>query len=68
MTMNDQSVVVHRLVATSPIATWNLGCVCDYRNGREGIAQLTFIVDAGDGCSSSFVVVLVSRIADPPAI
>ena len=35
MTMNNQSVVVRRLVATSLWATWHLGCVCDYGNRRE---------------------------------
>ena len=38
MTTNNQLVVVCRLVAMSLWATWNLGCVCDYRNGREAIA------------------------------
>ena len=38
MTTNSQSVVVRRLFATSLWATWHLGCLCGYGNGREGIA------------------------------
>ena len=62
MTTNNRSVVVRRLVATSLWATWQLGCMCDYGNGREGIAQLTCIVDAGDGSSSPCVMVAVSAL------
>ena len=65
---NNQSVVVRHLVATSLWAMWHLGCVCHYGNGREGIAQLTCIVDAGDGCLSPFVIGAVSHIADPPHV
>ena len=35
--MNNESVIVHHSVAASPTATRHLGCVCDSRNGREGI-------------------------------
>ena len=38
MTTNNQSIVVCCLVAMSLWVTWNLDCVCDYRNGREAIA------------------------------
>ena len=67
MMMNNQSVVVGHLVTTSLWAMWHLGCVCVCGNRRE-ISWLTFIVDAGDGCSLPFVVVAVSRIADLPRI